>query len=268
MKRYLEVFLLCCLGCDCIEKEQGDASLWDSRIQIPEISAIPLIENVEFHVVKKYQPTIDNFNWLHGVALAWHKDKLYTSFGLNQGLENTASEIAAGRVSEDGGKTWSEIFIIDDGEEPDLAVSHGVFLSIDEKLWAFQGSFYGKRQNVHMRAYLMDESNNNWIKMGVVAGNGFWPMDEPVRMDNGNYIIGGFSVGGSNQSAVAISDGDNLLKWEVILIPQEENIGKRWGESTVLVDSQNILDISRYGEKIVGFGNLKPRFWLFLDITV
>ena len=74
-------------------------------------------------------------------------------------------------------------------------------------------------------------------------------MDEPFRMDNGNYIIGGFLVGGCNQSAVAISDGDNLAKWEVILIPQVENIGKTWGESTVIVDGQNILNISLYGDK-------------------
>jgi hypothetical protein len=225
--------------------------LWDAGLPVPNVSEILSLQNVKFHEIKKYEPMIDGFNWLHGVALVWHKGKLYCSFGLNEGLENTATEVAAGRVSADGGKTWSEIFFIDKGEEPELAVSHGVFLSRGEELWAFQGSFYGKRKNVHMRAYLLDEISGNWKKMGIVAGNGFWPMDKPVLMVNDNYILGGFSVGGLNQSAVAISDGDNLLNWEVVRISQEKKIGKMWGESTVIVDGQHVLNISRYGAKSI-----------------
>ena len=110
MKRYSWLVLVFLIECGSIEREQSDVFLWDSSQKIRE-SVIPLLKHVEFQVIKKYQPSIDGFNWLHGVALAWHNNKLYTSFGLNQGLENTASEIAAGRVSEDGGKTWSGILI-------------------------------------------------------------------------------------------------------------------------------------------------------------
>ncbi len=64
------------------------------------------------------------------------------------------SEEAQYRVSDDGGKTWDEIRVIDAGEEDNLAVSHGVFLSHEGKLWAFHGAYSNKMENIHARAVL------------------------------------------------------------------------------------------------------------------
>ena len=38
-------------------------------------------------------------------GIAWHKGKLYASYGFNKGSENTPTEEAHVRVSRDGGKT-------------------------------------------------------------------------------------------------------------------------------------------------------------------
>ena len=269
-KLALLCFITLMMACNNARVHQYDLTLWELNTPVPKMNEIPLLENVELHVIKKRQKEIDQYNFLHGVALAWHQERLYASFAHNKGDENTGSEEARYCVSEDMGQSWSDVMTIDSGDEDNLAVSHGVFLSDGDKLWAFHGSFHGRMQNVHMRAYWLDEKNGEWQKMGVVAEDGFWPLDKPTRMDNGNWIIGGISVGktsnihGPNQSAVAISNGDNFLKWDVIKIDKADGVGKIWGESSNIVDGSNVLNISRYGDKkiaLVAQSNDFGRSW-------
>lgn len=214
--------------------------LWDSSTPVPKSTEAPLLEDVEFVVVKAREPEVDGYNWLHGAAIVRHKGALYVSFGHNKGSENTATEEARGRKSTDGGRTWGPLFTIDDGDEPDLAVSHGVFLSHDGNLWAFHGSFYGRMREVHTRAYVLDEQTRQWRTKGIVVRDGFWPMQEPQRMDDGNWIMAGISVGGTiggpdDPAAVAISHGDDLTQWDVVRVPKPEDM-EMWGESTVIVE--------------------------------
>ncbi|MFA6561230.1 MAG: LamG-like jellyroll fold domain-containing protein [Verrucomicrobiia bacterium] len=221
---------------------------------VPKSAEIPVLKGVEFHVIKKHESGKDGYPWLHGVGLAWHKGKLYASFGHNKGAENTASEEARGRVSEDGGRTWSDVFTIDTGTDaPDLAVSHGVFLSHGGTLWAFHGAFYGRMGRIHTRAYVLDEAANKWLPKGVVVVGGFWALNQPVKMSDGNWIMAGirakqFSDANTNPAAVAISHGDDLTKWEFIAIPAPDGI-KMWGESAIIVDGSRVLNIARYGGK-------------------
>ena len=105
------------------------APVWLPDTPVPKIAELDGLKGVQFHVIKANEPEKDGYKWLHGVALAWHKGKLYASFGLNKGVENTSGEVACGRASSDGGKTWGETFTIGKGAEPDLGISHGVFLS-------------------------------------------------------------------------------------------------------------------------------------------
>lgn len=226
--------------------------LWAPGKPMPKAAECPQLDDVEFVVIKPREPEADGYNWLHGVAVCWHKGKLYASFGHNKGHENTATEEARGRTSSDGGKTWGEVFTMDPGED-NLAISHGVFLSHDGQLWAFMGAFYDHFQRTHTRAYLLDEQTGRWQPKGAVVDEGFWPMQEPVKMDDGNWIMSGCRVGrGYNRDhlpAVAISDGDNLTKWRMVVIPKDDCVGDIWGESTVLVDGSWVMNVSRYGQE-------------------
>jgi hypothetical protein len=163
----------------------ADFPLWDDSQKLAEAKDLPVLDGVEFHVIKKWDKAADGYTFLHGVGLAWHKGKLYASIGHNKGAENTVSEEAQYRVSEDGGKTWSELRVIDAGEEKDLAISHGVFLSHGGKLWAFHGAYYNKMERIHTRAYSLDETTGQWVKHGVVLENGFWALNQPVKMSDG-----------------------------------------------------------------------------------
>lgn len=219
---------------------------------LPKAAEIPVLQDVEFSVVKPHQPEVDGGNWILGTALVWHKGRLYSSFGFNSGHENTATEEARGRISDDGGKSWGEMFVIDPGEG-NLGVSHGVFLSHKGTLWTFNGAFYDKFQRTHTRAYTLDESTGKWIAKGVVVDKGFWPLNQPVKMDDGNWIMPGARVafGYENMAehlpAVAISHGDDFTKWDLVIIPVAPGVSRVWGESTVILDGKRILNISRWG---------------------
>ncbi len=221
------------------------SALWDEAKPLPKAAELPVVEGARFSIIKPYEFDKDGYRFLHGVALCFHRGKLYASFGHNQGGENTDTEEARYCVSEDGGRTWSEVRTIDSGE-PGLGVSHGSFLSRDGALWAFMGAYRGIMQGVHTRAYVLDEATGEWQAKGTVAEDGFWPMQEPLPMDDGNWIMAGLQVGGGNPAAVAISRGDDFAQWDVVAIPAPEGI-RMWGESTVIVEGAHIANISRYG---------------------
>jgi hypothetical protein len=220
--------------------------LWNSAAPFPKAAELAQLEGVRFHVIKRYEPAADGYRFLHGVALAWHRDRLYASIGHNQGGENTETEEARFTVSSDGGKTWSAVSTMDAGLEPGLGVSHGVFHAHGGKLWAFHGAYTGTMKQVHTRAYLLDDATGKWVPKGTVIEGGFWPLQEPVRMDDGNWIMAGASIGNGNPAAVAISRGGDFLKWDLVVIPKAAEVAKMWGESTVVVTGRQVINIARY----------------------
>ena len=229
--------------------------LWDATQTLPKAADLPQVKGAEFYVLKKKRPDKDGCNFTLGVGLAWHKDKLYASYGFSTSeQENTADEEAHVRVSEDGGKTWGQPVAMDAGEG-NLGVSHGVFLSRGGRLWAFMGAFYdnfyGPTSRTHTRGYVLNENSGKWEPQGVVLDQGFWPMQEPQKMADGNWIMSGvriaFGLGVVGHSpAVAISQGDDFTKWKMVVIQADKSLGTNlWGESTVIVEKTQIINIAR-----------------------
>ncbi len=85
---------------------------WETKAHLPPSEEIPVLEDVRFEVIKPWEFEKDGYRFLHGVGLAFHGGKLYASFGHNQGGENTETEEARYRVSEDEGSTWSDPMIL------------------------------------------------------------------------------------------------------------------------------------------------------------
>ena len=233
--------------------------IWDPEVEVPAISDLKVIPGIRYEVITEVAKT--GGNWILGTHSIWHKGKLWTSFGWNYGegwTENSATEQARLRVSTDLGKSWSKDVIIDD-PEGELAASHGVFHLADGKLWAFHGAFYGKFTKTHMRAYLYDEENGTWLKKGKVLEH-FWPMQEPVRMANGKWIMAGARLPRTRACfpGVAVCDGDDFTRWSVKVLPLSDSIKKsrHWGESTVIVDGRNILLISRWNQDKWGLASV------------
>ena len=221
--------------------------LWDNRVHLLKTAELPVLKDVRFSVIKPYEFDKDGYRFLHGVGLCFHKGRLYASFGHNQGGENTETEEARFCVSDDEGKTWSDVRTIDSGDGP-VGVSHGAFLSHNGTLWDFQGAYTGTMSGVHTRAYVLDEASDQWTSKGTVIEDGFWPMQQPQQMDDGNWIMAGLKVGEGNPAIVAISHADDFTSWDVVPIPQSTGLNM-WGESTVIVSGKQVTNISRYGDK-------------------
>ena len=156
---------------------------------------IPVLKGTEFRVIKPYEFDKDGYRFLHGVALAWHKGRLYASFGHNKGGENTDTEEARVCTSDDGGKTWS-------GSPRSMRATSRASVSATAcsfRTRAGCGPFTAPtpaRCRTSTRgAYLLDETSGKWERKGTVVEGGFWPLGEPQRMDDGNWIMSGIRVG-------------------------------------------------------------------------
>ena len=238
-------------GCFCLDVWAGpDHLLWDPSVAIPRSTEIPSLVNARFTMIKRREPEKDGYNWLHGVAIVRHKNTFYSCWGHNKGAENTLTEVVQGSRSYDEGRTWSGVEMIAAGDDK-TAESHGVFLSHKGTLWLFVSNFTGWRRGTKTKAYVLSERGNEWESRGIVAENDFWPMAEPRRMNDGNWIMPGIIVSGTYPAGVAISHGEDFTRWDVISIPQFEKIGRMWGESAVIVAENEITNIARYGAKAV-----------------
>lgn len=229
--------------------EQDGYRLWGGDQPVLNHDQLPLIPSVEFHVIKPWQPDVDGYKWHHGAALAWHNDLLYASFAVHPYGENIPGTDALFTYSADEGRTWSDPEIIDSGTlDPPLGVGFGSLLSQNGTLWFFQGSFKtSHRDGLHMRVYSLDEISGKWIFRSVIA-EPFFPNQNPVRMDNGNWIMSGVYIGESGSpAAVAISDGEDFEKWNIQVIPIVE---RSWmfGESAVFLSGSNVMNIARYNQ--------------------
>ena len=200
-------------------------NLWDGA-PVPRAAELERLEDVKFSVIKKHEPEQDGYNWLHGVALCWHKGRLWASYGANRGKENTPTEEAHVRVSDDGGKTWGAVQVLAKGGNGQ-GFSHGALASHNGVLWCFAAAISNKCANTQTYAFTLDESNGRWIAHGAVIGDGFWPMQGPVKMADGNWLMGGLHIGvrGSgdrSRPAVAISRGDDFTRWDVSIVNEGE----------------------------------------------
>lgn len=227
--------------------------LWDITQTLPRAADLPQVKGAEFHVLKQ-RPDADGCNFTLGVGLIWHNSRLYASYGFNRGSENTVTEEAHVRISADGGRTWGQPIVMDAGEG-NVGVSHGVFLSHRGQLWAFMGAFFDNFQRTHTRGYLLNETSGTWEPQGVVLDQGFWPMQEPQQMADGNWIMAGFRVANGFElqghlPAVAISERSDFTKWKMVVIQADKSLAANiWGESSVIVDQEKITNIARYGSK-------------------
>ncbi len=227
--------------------------LWAPTRPVPSAAEAPLLKDVRFSVIKKREMEVDGYNWLHGLALVWHKNILFAFWGHNKSDENTPTEVAQGRHSMDGGVTWSPVWMLAPHTETE-GRSHGVFLSYEGALWAFLGRFGAGYANLRTEAFLLvkepkshEDAEITWESKGMVA-EGFWPCDRPLRMNGGNWIMAGARIPDGPKHAypaVAISRGSDLTHWDVVALPVPDKFREIWGETTIFAEPEEITAIVR-----------------------
>jgi len=218
--------------------------VWKNEVSLPEVAELEEIK-AEHICIKPFEPEKDGYIFMHGVALAKFRDKMYCAWAHNKVLENSDDEELNYAISNDSGYTWSDFIRGNCSPEPGTAVSHGVFLNHGEKLYLFAPHFKGHMGHdmFKMGAYILNEENDSFEFAGIALDERFWPMCEPVLMENGNYIMPGIYVAEdymspNNRAAVAISRGSDILTWDMVKIERSDDV-RVWGECSLIVDGKN-----------------------------
>lgn len=216
-------------------------NVWKKEAVLPTISEIKQIK-AEHITIKPFEPENDGYVFLHGAAIVHFKGRMYCAWAHNKVKENTDDEEVNYAVSDDNGRTWSGYIPGNLNPEKGIAVSHGSFLVHEDRLYYFAPQYKGYvgAEMMKMSIYLFDEVNEKFQYLGVALDERFWPMCEPILMENGNYIISGLYVADDyhsplNAAAVAISHGSDLLHWDMVKINRSEDV-RVWGECTVIVN--------------------------------
>ena len=226
----------------------------DTRFQLwtgPEIPSepanIPFVEGIEHRTI--HDARGHDYKFLHGAAIINYRGTFFANWANSPRDENLAGETLQGRRTTDPLGDWSAVEVIAPGFEGEERHSHGVYLEHKGELWAFAARFgigaTGTRfTGLKAEAFVLNEKLDRWESRGIVMDN-CWPYDQPVRMENGNTITGGQSKDGL--PVVAISRGDDLLKWDSVLIPYLPGLKPKFGETTVWAEGSHVLAVIRGG---------------------
>lgn len=195
------------------------------------------VKNVEF--VAMQESILSGYKWQHGVSMTYFKDRFYATWGRNTGSENTVGEQAVIYSSEDA-RSWSYHSEVSAGTT--MAYSHGVIFPIEDELYLMLPYYAGsdgishtgiRFRNLHMHGFKLN-SAGGWDNLGFSLPD-FWPLQQPIKMKNGNYIMAGINTMWS--ASVAISNGDDLTDWKVVNIP---HYGTSFTESNIIVEDNKI----------------------------
>ena len=212
----------------------------------------PLLPQNEIKHVKVRMAEFPS-TFLIGCAIAEHKGTLYASWATGpEGIkENGPLEHVKIKKSQDKGLTWQNEMILAPVVDGLFNHSHGSFWSVNDTLNFFSASFTG-----HTRGYAdgqrifstelktdrfyLEENTQTWVSKGSVIPN-FFPMDEPRKLPNGNYIMSGIDK--NLKVRVALSHGKNAGQWKTIAVPQD--FVKGYPEPSTLVLGDKIFLIIR-----------------------
>ena len=214
--------------------------VWDAAVPFPPFDEMPDLDVVTQVAVERAQP--EGFHYLHETTLAWHKDLLYLGWANHRIKEmNELEEQLRGRLSTDGGLTWSPAT---DWVAPPFgggeSYNHPVLLSHEGTLWGFFTRWENKQPRAEI--FTLDEMNGNWTpKHAHIPG--FISFCPPQEMRDGNWIIGGEL--NWYESAVAISHGHDFTQWTVVQLPRPAESKLQFPETALVDRGDDLLALCR-----------------------
>lgn len=223
---------------------------WADGVPFPTPAEIPFPDGIVHSVVQDCDadPT---YKFLHETAIGELNGALFVGWYNNFETELNGKTLQRGRVSTDGGETWSEPKIIfDEGNDAGRKFVGLQFLTLDGALYAISNEEKegGFELLVHSLLLKYDAAAEKWNAVGPIAPR-FLAMQQPILMENGNFVVSGsynpFPGGGNGViPAVYVSQGRDVAKpWTRRLIDDEYvNV---FAETAVVVDGPNLLAVTR-----------------------
>jgi hypothetical protein len=122
--------------------------------------------------------------------------------------------------------------------------NHPVICEHEGRLWAFIARW--EKEKPSTEVFLMEEGAGSgaevWKSTGCVV-EGFVPFQAPMKMKDGNWIIGGENHW--TEAAVMISRGGDFRDWRMVLIPRPEGMVLQFPEVALLDRGDSMLALCR-----------------------
>ena len=214
--------------------------LWDSSVRFPLFDEMPDLDIVTHVSVERAQP--GGYHYLHESSLVWHNDILQVVWANHKTAEvNITDELIRRRTSIDGGYTWSPAeTIIEAPTGGSTSFNHPVITSAFGQLWLFATRWDNERPSTEVLTF--NDRHGAWETTGTIISQ-LVPFRPPMKMANGNWIVSGESYW--FEAAVAISDGDDFTKWDMIVIPRSPGLELCFAETTILQRAEQLVAICR-----------------------
>ncbi|MBO5700843.1 MAG: exo-alpha-sialidase [Clostridia bacterium] len=217
-------------------------NIWNKSIPFPDFSQIETIRGAKYITVHTARE--DGYHFSLGAAIIKHKGILRVSFSNSWRKENDDLTILAEKYSTDSGNTWHDNIIAKN--ESGLGRSHGVYFEKDGELYVFcpvaEFDRIDRYPGLKTEAYKLC-GRGEYESLGVVLPGDFWPMCEPIVLNDGKLLMAGLETDQA-QAAVALCGGEDITKWEMKIIPNPNQF-KYWGETTVIAYPDRLIAFVR-----------------------
>ncbi len=223
-----------------LARKAGLFEVWDSSVDFPMPKKMEDPGIVTQVTVTRAQE--GEFHYLHEASIAWHKGRFFIGWSNHKTHEDeNRNEQIRGCTSVDG-LHWTR-----PGEwvaAPLMGVTsfnHPLLFEHEDILYGFFVAWREGRPGTEI--FTFDDEQERWIHHPGSQLPEFLPFCTPQRMENGNWVMGGEFWW--YHSAVAISDGEDLLHWRVVKIPNAEDIRLLYPESAIVCHKDRLLAFCR-----------------------
>jgi hypothetical protein len=220
----------------CNKQSSSQAPIiWDSNLPFPDYKTMEDPAVITHVQVERAQQGV--YHYLHESAIAWHRGRLFVGYANHPTHEdNIKDELIRGRISDDGGMTFGPTESwINQPQTGACSFNHPVFATKENKLWSFVTRWEKDVTLPRAEIFAFDDKTEKWNPCNANIPT-FIPFRPPMKMNDGNWIMGGESFW--FDAAVAISHGDDWTQWDLIVIPKRKGLELMFPE-TALIDQGN-----------------------------
>lgn len=242
----------------------ADSSLfqiWDPAAPMPDAEHMQDLDVITHVTVERAQ--LEGYHYLHESALALYRERLHLCWANHRVAEyNIFDELLRGTVSSDGGLTWSPVKEwIAPPTGGSLSYNHPILHVHQGKLLAFVARWNPETPDQPRPAkpltccneegvgpqpateiFMLNDATGQMQSLGTTVP-GFIPFRPPIKMRDGNWIVGGERFW--YEPAVIISHGDDFSKWKLIPIPRPQEIDLQFPETTLIDQGDRIIAFCR-----------------------
>lgn len=214
--------------------------LWDPDVPFPDPEQMEDLDIVTHVTVEEAVP--GGYHYLHESSIAFHRGALWLCWANHRTAEvNVRDELIRGTVSTDGGFTWRDAETwVEASEGHGESFNHPVLHEDNGTLLGYFTRWDEGRPGVEI--FTLDDDSGRWESTGARIP-GFLPFRPPLKMRDGNWIMGGELFW--YEAAVAISEGDNLTSWETVQLPRPEELKLVFPETALMDLGDRMIAICR-----------------------